>query len=56
MKHVDDDQNDDNDQNDARAGEMVRTHLNNLFRLNSEMLTSENQELESRLINIPVLR
>ena len=53
---VEDDQNDDDDQNDATAADMVRSHLNNLFRFNSEILTSEKQELESRLINIPGLR
>ena len=54
---VDDDQNDEDDQNDATAADMVRIHLNrNLFRFNSEIFTSEKQELESRLINIPVLK
>ena len=53
---VDDDQNDDYDQNDARVVDMVRIHFDNLFRFNSEILTSEKQELESRLINIPGLR
>ena len=53
---VDDDRNDDDDQNDARAADMMRIHLNNFLRFNSEILTSEKQELESRLINIPVLR
>ena len=38
MKHVE------NDQNDATAADMVRIHLNNLFRFNSEILTSEKQE------------
>ena len=33
---VDDGQNDDHDQNDARAAGMVTSHLNNLFRFNSE--------------------
>ena len=62
MKHADDyqndddDQNDDNDQNDATAADMIRIHLYNLFHFNSEILTSEKQELESRLINIPVSR
>ena len=53
---LDDDQNDDGDQNDATAADMVRIHLNNLFSFNSEILTSEKQEFESRLTNIPVLR
>ena len=53
---VDDDQNDDDDRNDATVSEMVRIHLNNLSGFNSEILTSEKQELESRLINIPGLR
>ena len=30
---VDNDQNDDYDQNDATAADMVKIHLNNLFRL-----------------------
>ena len=45
--------------NDATVAEMVRIHLDNFFcfiTFNSEILTSEKQELESRLINIPVLR
>ena len=50
---VDDDQNDDGYQNDATAADMVRIHLNNFSFL---ILTSERQELESRLINSPVLR
>ena len=53
---VDDNQNDDDDQNDARAADMVRIHLKNLFRFNSEILTCEKQGLESRLINNVVLR
>ena len=53
---VDDDQNDNDDQKYATAANMVRIHLNNVFRFNSEILTSEKQELESRLINIPGLR
>ena len=53
---VDDDQNNDYDQNDARVVDMLRIHFDNLFRFNSEILTSEKQELESRLINIPGLR
>ena len=53
---VDNDQNDDDDKNDALAADMVRFHLDNLFRFNSEILTSEKQELECRLINIPGLR
>ena len=32
---LDDDQNDDGDQNDATAADMVTIHLNNLFRFNS---------------------
>ena len=56
VKHIDHDQNDDDDQNDATAADMVRIHLNDLFCFNSEILTSEKQESESRLINIPVLR
>ena len=56
MKHVDDDQDYDNDQNDAMAEDMVGIHLNDFFRFNSEILTSEKQESESRLVNIPVLR
>ena len=51
-----DDQNDDNDQNDVTATDMVRIHLNNLFRFSSEILTSEKKEFKSRLTNIPVLR
>ena len=51
---VDDDQNHDDDQNDARAADIVRIHLNNLFVFNSEILTSKKQELESRLINFLV--
>ena len=39
---VDDDHNDYNDQNDAiMAADMVRIHLNSLFRFNSEILLSE---------------
>ena len=53
---VEDDQNDDDDQNNARAADMVRINLNNFFRFNSEILISEKQKLECRLINIPVLR
>ena len=53
---VDDDQSDDDYQNDTTAADMARIHLNNLFRFNSEILTSEKQELESRLINVPGLR
>ena len=53
---VDDGQSDDNYQNDARAADMVRIHGKNRFRFNSEILTNEKQDLESRLINIPVLR
>ena len=52
---VEDDQNDDDDQNDATTADMVRIHLDNLFRFNSEILTNEKQELESRLINVPGL-
>ena len=51
---INDDQNDDDDKNDATAADMVRIHLNNLFRFSSEILTSEKQELESRLINLPL--
>ena len=50
---VNDDQNDD-DQNDATAADILRTHLNNFCRFNSETLTSEKQE--SRMIDNPVLR
>ena len=53
---VDNDQNDEDDQDDATAADMVRIHLNNLFCYKSEILTSEKQELEFRLINILVLR
>ena len=53
---VDDNQNDDDYQNDATTADMVKIHLHNLFRFNSEILTSEKQELESRLNNSPVLR
>ena len=49
------DQNNDDDQNDPTAADMVRIHLDNLFRFNLEILTSEKHELESRLINIPCL-
>ena len=50
---VDDDhQIDDGDQNDATSAEMVRIHLDKPFCLNLEILASEKQELESRLINI----
>ena len=55
---VHDDQKDDDVQNDAREADMVisHDHLNlNHFRFNSEILTSEKQELESTLTNIPVL-
>ena len=51
---VDDDRNDNDDQNDATTAGTV--NLNNLFHFNSEILTSEKQELESWLISIPVLR
>ena len=51
---VDDDHNDNDDQNDATAADMIRIHLNDLFCFNLEILTSGNQELESRLISIPV--
>ena len=37
----DDDQNDDDDQYDATAADMVSIHLNNLFRFNSRNLTRE---------------
>ena len=50
---VKDDQNDDDDQNDPMAADMVRIHLDYFFRFNSEILKSEKQKLESRLINIP---
>ena len=53
---LDDDQKDDSDQNDVTATDMVRIHLNNLFRFSSEILTSEKQEFKSRLTNILVLR
>ena len=36
------------------AADMVKIHLNNLFHFDSEILTSEKQRLESRLISIPV--
>ena len=42
---VEDDRNDNDDQNDATTAGTV--NLNNLFRFNSEILTSEKQELES---------
>ena len=45
----------DNDQNKANPADMVRIYLNNRFRFNSEILTSEKHELKPRLVNIPVL-
>ena len=47
---VDDDQNDDDNQNDATAAEMVRIHLTIVT------FSVLIKKLESRLINIPVLR
>ena len=41
---VDDDQNDDDVQKDETAEDMVRVHLNKLFRFNSDSLTNEKQD------------